>query len=322
MILEKIQVVKSTNYSVHDDTINWDSRVGLKGRGLYATVMSIPPDWDFTIEGLVPLIPNGRKMVYEGLKELIDAGYVQRIDVRTRGGRFVGTKYTFLERPVHEKFKRSPYPVQTPGPSEVPSSNGSDPGSWDDLLKEDYDPDDLVFDLIEPEESAGPFRKKLVRTKPDDPQFKFSKFLLPKKRTKDKFLAVNIPVWAHKIMYRICFMAVTTEEVKLLGPAQRGRVATALEKLFEARVKFEKLDVFEAWWKGDWRSENKKSGQYQPPSPEQVVEFWATAMSVAKQIKKRGINLGQEQEDNIHIDSEALEDIMANRAKYRRNKND
>lgn len=43
---------KNTNYSVINNTLAQDIRVGPKARGVWLTVMSLPDTWNFSIEGL------------------------------------------------------------------------------------------------------------------------------------------------------------------------------------------------------------------------------------------------------------------------------
>lgn len=106
---------------------------------------------------------------------------------------------------------------------------------------------------------------------------------LPKVR---KPLSVDpIPKSLHSVLYRICFMAETVQEILLLNSTQKGRVAEALGQLRDAKAEFNRLALFEQWWESNWRSKDKSSGQYQAPRPEQVVEHWNEAMKSGSRVK-------------------------------------
>jgi hypothetical protein len=93
-----------------------------------------------------------------------------------------------------------------------------------------------------------------------------------------------IPSNLHGTLYRICYMAETKQEALLLNATQRGKVANALGMLRDAKADFNRLALFEQWWESNWRSSDK-SGTYQAPRPEQIVELWHEAMKSGSKVK-------------------------------------
>jgi hypothetical protein len=98
------------------------------------------------------------------------------------------------------------------------------------------------------------------------------------KMVKDVTLRKNgVPKTAHSLMYRLCFLIETETEALTLNSRDRGRIAGALGHLVDAGADLSQLNRFEDWWATHWQSKSK-SGSYVPPTPEQVVRYWVTAM--------------------------------------------
>lgn len=103
MSLERITRKLNANFTTISNQILRDATISLKAKALHITVMSLPPDWDFSVRGIATIIKEGRDAIYSGLLELEAAGYIERSEIR-ESGRFVGTQYTFLqESPCTEK---------------------------------------------------------------------------------------------------------------------------------------------------------------------------------------------------------------------------
>ena len=89
------------NFTTIDNTILRDKKVSLKAKALLCFMLSLPPDWDFSREGLIKCIKEGRTVVDTALKELEATGYL-KITKTTKHGKFY-VKYKFYEVPF-EKY--------------------------------------------------------------------------------------------------------------------------------------------------------------------------------------------------------------------------
>ena len=47
-----------------------DQRLGLTERGMLLTLLSLPPDWDFTVEGMTKILPDGRDRIRTAMNNL------------------------------------------------------------------------------------------------------------------------------------------------------------------------------------------------------------------------------------------------------------
>jgi len=65
-----------------------DQRLSLTERGMLLTLLSLPPDWDFTVEGMTKILPDGRDRIRTAMNNLKKYGYVKQIQRRRENGAF------------------------------------------------------------------------------------------------------------------------------------------------------------------------------------------------------------------------------------------
>ena len=90
---------KRTDFSVIDNHVFKDKDLTLKAKGLLATILSLPDDWKYSIEGLASLCSDGTTSVTSALNELISRGYITRTRSNDESGRFNGYIYDIYEKP-------------------------------------------------------------------------------------------------------------------------------------------------------------------------------------------------------------------------------
>lgn len=62
-------------------------------------MLSLPPTWNYTIEGLSRLAKDGRDSIKTALKELENFGYLERKQIRNDNGSFCDLEYFVYEKP-------------------------------------------------------------------------------------------------------------------------------------------------------------------------------------------------------------------------------
>lgn len=97
--MAKVTVVKEKNYTTIDNGIFKDTRISFKAKGLLTTMLSLPPTWNYTIEGLATLSKDGRDSIKSALKELENFDYLERKQVRNDNGSFCDLEYFVYEKP-------------------------------------------------------------------------------------------------------------------------------------------------------------------------------------------------------------------------------
>ena len=80
-----------------------DTRLSLKAIGLFSIILSLPPEWTFSIAGLAAITRDGIATVRAALNELETNGYLTRRRVRGEDGKLENNEYTFYEIPHAEK---------------------------------------------------------------------------------------------------------------------------------------------------------------------------------------------------------------------------
>ena len=102
-----VRVIKNSNYTTLSNYHFKDRRLSWKAKGLLSTMLSLPDNWNYTIEGLATLAGDGIKSTNSGLAELEKNGYLRRTQLRDENGHFAMTEYTIFEEPVVEVTKEA-----------------------------------------------------------------------------------------------------------------------------------------------------------------------------------------------------------------------
>jgi len=97
-MMEVIRVIKNKNYTTISNQLFKDKTISLKAKGLMAYLLSLPSDWDLSINGIVACSKEGRGAIRNTITELISTGYIERIQIRDKG-KFVGYDYFVFEQP-------------------------------------------------------------------------------------------------------------------------------------------------------------------------------------------------------------------------------
>lgn len=92
-----VRIEKNKNYTTIANYLFKDKELSLKAKGLLSLMLSLPEDWDYTIEGLTKLSKDGRDSVSSALKELEEHGYLSRYRLKDDKGRLGDSCYTIYE---------------------------------------------------------------------------------------------------------------------------------------------------------------------------------------------------------------------------------
>lgn len=95
-----IRVIKSENYTAMSNYHLRDKRLSLKACGLLSKVLALPPDWEYSVNGLASICKEGREAIRNALNELSEYGYVERSGQARVGGKFTAGDYLIREIPV------------------------------------------------------------------------------------------------------------------------------------------------------------------------------------------------------------------------------
>ena len=77
--------------------------LSLRDVGLLCYMLSLPPDWDFSVNGLNAILSNnGRSSVRASLKNLENQGYLKRTRLRDDVGRITNGQWIVSDLPLDE----------------------------------------------------------------------------------------------------------------------------------------------------------------------------------------------------------------------------
>lgn len=157
-----------------------DERLSLKAKGLLSLILSLPDDWDISIQGLATIVSDGIASVRSGIGELMDAGYIQREIGHAEGGTFAGYIYTIHETPAPSCGNRTTAPSCSFPTTENPTTGNRTQSSKDKLS---------TIPPIVPHEGDGepPKRKRrATKSAPDYRPDTFARFWAAYPRGEDK----------------------------------------------------------------------------------------------------------------------------------------
>ncbi len=117
-----MRVEKNSNYTIMANYHLRDTRLSLKAKGLLSIMLSLPPEWDFTLAGLARISKEGISAIRAAVVELEETGYVVRARVRNEAGQLTETEYTIYEFPQNGEQDDS---GEEPRPTDHPGTNGS-----------------------------------------------------------------------------------------------------------------------------------------------------------------------------------------------------
>ena len=94
-----IRVEKSRNYSVISNVHLRDRELSLKAKGLLSLILSLPDNWQYSVNGLAAITKEGRTGIMSALRELEREGYLTRHQLRGTRGRMGPNEYVIRELP-------------------------------------------------------------------------------------------------------------------------------------------------------------------------------------------------------------------------------
>ena len=103
-----IRINKTSNYTVISNYHFKEKEMSLKAKGLLSLMLSLPEDWNYTIDGLVSLCKENETAIISTLKELKEFGYL-KVDKlmpnQTKSGK-IEYVYNIFEQPCLQDLEK------------------------------------------------------------------------------------------------------------------------------------------------------------------------------------------------------------------------
>ena len=81
------RVEKNSGYTVMSNHHLRNRNLSLKAKGLLSQMLSLPEDWDYTLQGLARINRESIDAIRQAIRELEQTGYIQRSRERDEKGR-------------------------------------------------------------------------------------------------------------------------------------------------------------------------------------------------------------------------------------------
>lgn len=107
-----IRVQKTENYTIMSNHHLRNKDMSLKAKGLMSLMLSLPPQWDYSIGGLVAICKESHTSIRSAIKELEENHYLIRERKNNEKGYFV-YEYTLYEMPQPHTGKQHAVEKQT-----------------------------------------------------------------------------------------------------------------------------------------------------------------------------------------------------------------
>lgn len=95
-------------FVVVNKAIAMDKDLNMRDRGMMLTLMSFPPEWNFSIKGLEKIVPDGRDAISSSLQRLEEKRYLVRVQERDEKGKFADTKIYINPNPKENPMTGEP----------------------------------------------------------------------------------------------------------------------------------------------------------------------------------------------------------------------
>lgn len=108
----QVQIHKNEGFTVLSNGFIRDKNLSNRALGLLTFMLSLPPNWDYSIAGLTKVRKEGYEAIKNTIKELIDLNYIRRDKIRLSNGRFKHI-YHIYDEPVANGLKMEFLPEGT-----------------------------------------------------------------------------------------------------------------------------------------------------------------------------------------------------------------
>ena len=99
----RIKIKKKLNkFTIVPNEVLQSKIISLQAKGLLSQCLSFPDDWNYSINGLVAVVKEGKTAIMNTLKELEHHGYIKRNKLHDDKGRFTGIEYIISDVPFSE----------------------------------------------------------------------------------------------------------------------------------------------------------------------------------------------------------------------------
>lgn len=159
-------------YVIVATEISFNRELSSVAKAIWFTVMTLPPNWNFSIKGISTVVPESEYAIGKALKDLEAHGYLERTRLRDESGRrLAGTRYRFRQNSLNRGSRTQENNTDSIGVSlNRGSLNQESSVQYKDLKnkeeeREEYAPDPESIQEVAETVSVKEFSDKLPKPK-------------------------------------------------------------------------------------------------------------------------------------------------------------
>lgn len=96
----KIKHRSQKGYTVIQNTVLKNETLTLKETGMLCKLLSLPEDWEFSIEGFAKIMPDGKAAIRSAVQGLEEKGYVRRVQSKDENNKYNGYDWEIADTPI------------------------------------------------------------------------------------------------------------------------------------------------------------------------------------------------------------------------------
>ena len=97
--MARFNVERVQGYTIMSNYHLRDNRLSMKAKGLMSVMLSLPPEWDYSLRGLTAICRECQSSIAAMVRELEECGYIERYQERGADGKLGGCVYNIYEKP-------------------------------------------------------------------------------------------------------------------------------------------------------------------------------------------------------------------------------
>ena len=138
----QVQVHKNDGFTILSNGFIRDKNLSNRALGLLTFMLSLPPNWDYSIAGLTKVRKEGYEAIKNTIRELINLNYIRRDKIRLSNGRFKHI-YHIYDEPVANELKMDYLPQGTLPRVVEPTEVNQREINKEEIIKENKDKEDI-----------------------------------------------------------------------------------------------------------------------------------------------------------------------------------
>lgn len=146
------KLIKGERYSYTniDNTVFFDNRLSAKAKGVLCQMLSLPDNWEYSVEGLTTRFSDGKASIRSAITELEQYGYLVRKQVK-KSGKYAGVDYMIYANP--KNAPNTDFQIAENQTAEIQTSENQTAENRTQLITKESTTNELITNSLNTKES-------------------------------------------------------------------------------------------------------------------------------------------------------------------------